>query len=363
MPNKLVMFYLFILLTSSLSFASSPDQTNSITIDQSLMEKANEGDANAQYSLGEIYYKTKDYDQAIKWYLRSAEQGNPFAQVNLGGMYEMGLVQEKKKIVVAPGLPEIEIDQKTSNHQQSFEWYKKAAEQGYSVGQYHYGLMFFHGYGTEKDPNQAIKWFMKASEQGYCPALCILGEIYEEGKVVPQDYKEAVKWFIKAVEQECPYCNEDIKSMYKEGKCELQYYEKVLKLIKKKADQGDESAQYELAGMYFNGDVLIPQDYTKAINWYLKLAEKDGIHARIAQYQLGLIYSGKYTGVSQNYIEAYKWLIIASLESEKSDEGFNKYCAEVRDSLRAKMSLQQITDAQKLAKEFVENKGKERSTK
>jgi TPR repeat protein len=291
-----------------------------------------------------MYYEGKDvpqdYNQAAKWFQKAAERGNALAQVALGGMYEVG-----------KGV--------SQNKQQAVMWYQKAAEQGYSEAQYICGLMYFDGVGVSKDYEQAIKWFVKASEQRDFSATFKLGEIYEEGKAVPQDYKQAVKWFLKAVE-EGDYGESSVRIhvrlMYNEGKCELQDYEKIIKIIQKKAEQGNESAQFELADMYLYGDILSPsskplfisQDYQQAISWYLKIAEQGGSFAYCARSQLGWIYS-KGEGVPQNYVEAYKWFILAALEP---DEFLAKHYVEARDALRLKMSPQQIAEAQKLAKEF-----------
>ncbi|HEY7771929.1 MAG TPA: caspase family protein [Marinagarivorans sp.] len=56
---------------------------------------AQEGDAEAQNYVGEIYEKgiggSPDYEQAAQWYKKAAEQGNSRAQLNLGYFYEKGL--------------------------------------------------------------------------------------------------------------------------------------------------------------------------------------------------------------------------------------------------------------------------------
>jgi TPR repeat protein len=311
-----------------------------------VLEPAQKGDPNAQVELGWMYYKgedvTQDYQKALEWFRKAAEQGDAKAQVALGGMYEVG-----------KGVPK--------NKRQAVMWYQKAAERGYSEAQYICGLMYLNGVGVSKDYKQALQWFTKASEQGHFMSSCELGEIYEEGKAVPQDYQQAVKWFLKSIEQG-HYNVSDIRSMYEKGKCELKEYEKAVKMIQKAAEEGKEFAQFELAEMYLHGDIiyrvdihgqlsefsLFPQDYQQAINWHLKLAERGGSFAHSAQYQLGWIYS-EGRGVPQNYVEAYKWFILASLEPDKIlGEDYTK----ARDELRLKMSPQQIAEAQKLAKEF-----------
>lgn len=55
---------------------------------------AEQGNAQAQNSLGAMYYNgkgvTQDFKEAVKWYRSSATQGNASAQVNLGAMYYEG---------------------------------------------------------------------------------------------------------------------------------------------------------------------------------------------------------------------------------------------------------------------------------
>jgi TPR repeat protein len=55
---------------------------------------AEQGYAQAQYYLGEMYRNaqgfTQDYSEAVKWYRLSAEQGYSQAQYSLGGMYFFG---------------------------------------------------------------------------------------------------------------------------------------------------------------------------------------------------------------------------------------------------------------------------------
>ena len=68
---------------------------NLYQIEQPLYTRAaEEGDADAQYNLGVMYYKGQGLPQnigtAVKWYTLSAEQGNVKAQYNLGMLYNKG---------------------------------------------------------------------------------------------------------------------------------------------------------------------------------------------------------------------------------------------------------------------------------
>jgi TPR repeat protein len=57
------------------------------------LKAAEQGNADAQNNLG-LMYQT----EAIKWYLKAAEQGNTGAQFNLGLMYDVPQDDSKKAI-------------------------------------------------------------------------------------------------------------------------------------------------------------------------------------------------------------------------------------------------------------------------
>ena len=111
-----------------------------------------------------------------------AEQGYAEAQFILGNMYckGQGVAQDYKKAVV---------------------WYTKAAEQGVAEAQYNLWVMYLKGQGVPQDYKKAVVWCTKAAEQGYAEAQYNLGYMYDNGKGVPQDYKKAVVWYTKAAKQ------------------------------------------------------------------------------------------------------------------------------------------------------------------
>ena len=66
---------------------------------------ADQGDAEAQFNLGYMYFKgrgvAQDYFEAVNWYRKSAEQGVAEAQINLGLMYNdgHGVTVERPRVV------------------------------------------------------------------------------------------------------------------------------------------------------------------------------------------------------------------------------------------------------------------------
>lgn len=174
---------------------------------------AEQGDADAQYRLGECY--AKDEAEALKWYHKAAEQGHEGAKGRLVDWYKLEedhAVKWYRKAEVG--------------------WYRKAAEQGCVIAQFRLGMCYATGTGVEqnqekaeewfdkiKDPFDqfmigncflaplhfnfirdevmAMKWYRKAAEQGYADAQYMLGLCYCE----KQDKPEAVKWLQKAAKQ------------------------------------------------------------------------------------------------------------------------------------------------------------------
>ena len=73
------------------------------------------------------------------------------------------------------------------------KWYHKAADQGNSFAQYNIGVLYDRGQGVKQDYNEAMKWFYKAAKQGESYSQFSIGLLYYNGQGVKQDYKEAIK--------------------------------------------------------------------------------------------------------------------------------------------------------------------------
>lgn len=94
-------------------------------------------------------------------YLAKAEQGNVDAQYNLGIMYYHG-----------EGVPK--------NHDEALHWFHLAAEQNDADAQYNLGFMYGKGEGTKKDQRQSLEWFQKAAAQGHAGAREILEKMFKK---------------------------------------------------------------------------------------------------------------------------------------------------------------------------------------
>ena len=73
--------------------------------------------------------------------------------------------------------------------------FRPLAEQGDAYAQFNVGLMYSEGEGVPQDYAEAVKWYSKAAEQEHAGAQVSLGRMYGEGLGVPQDYVRAYAWY------------------------------------------------------------------------------------------------------------------------------------------------------------------------
>ncbi len=111
------------------------------------------------------------------------------------------------------------------------------------------------------------------------------------------------------------------------------------------AKQGVADAQYNLGVMYGEG-LGVPQDYAKAVGWWRKAADQG--HAT-AQYNLGVAYHNG-EGVPQNYAQAHMWHNLAASRFPPGED--RDKVVKNRDHVAKKMTPAQISEAQKLAREW-----------
>ncbi len=129
----------------------------------------------ADFQAGLDAWKRGDYEAALKEWRPLAEQGDAEAQYLLGNMYLQGL-----------GV--------VQDYGEAAQWYRKAAEQGFAKGQNNLGELYKLGQGVPQDNQEALRWYRRAAEQGNAAAQYNLGEMYALGRGVPHNYIQAYMW-------------------------------------------------------------------------------------------------------------------------------------------------------------------------
>jgi uncharacterized protein len=82
-----------------------------------------------------------------------------------------------------------------TDFEEAVKWYQLSANQGHADAQNNLATMYAEGEGVERDSNKAAKLYENAAQQGNFDALNNLGTMYMQGVGVPRDYLKAYMWF------------------------------------------------------------------------------------------------------------------------------------------------------------------------
>lgn len=156
----------------------------------------------------------------------------------------------------------------------------------------------------------ALHLWRSLADQGDATAQGALGRMYDEGRGVPQDYVQALVWY------------------------------------RRSAEQGFAPAQDALGLMYYFGHG-VPQDYAAAVVWLRQAADQQWAAGQLG---LGFMYANG-VGVPQDYVLAHMWFNLVATaigpSAEQQSDAIKR-----RDDVAAKMTPDQIAEAQKMAREW-----------
>jgi hypothetical protein len=179
-----------VMLTRTLNYIADRIMRKDLNVNNAefdtLLNKATQGDAEAQYDLANLYFNGKqDYEEAIKWLTMVANQGSAKAQKGLAGQY-------------------LEGEKIPKDIEQAIKWFTFAAEQGDIEAQIVLAGIYLNDEAELVPQNieEGMKWLTLAANQGDAEAQYYLGVMYKVGEFVPQNKKEAIKWITLAANRE-----------------------------------------------------------------------------------------------------------------------------------------------------------------
>ena len=142
----------------------------------------------------------QSYDDAEKWYRRAESQGDSGAKKRLAELKADG---GKTGFLARGGSAQAQYDfgqmlkegeGVTRNNKEAMKWFRRSALQGNSGAQLEMGVQLHKGIIVEKDLSQAEQWYLKAAKQGKAIANFNLGLIYQYGgSGVEQSDKKAIR--------------------------------------------------------------------------------------------------------------------------------------------------------------------------
>jgi uncharacterized protein len=92
----------------------------------------------------------------------------------------------------------------------------------------------------------------------------------------------------------------------------------------------------------------VPVDYAEAVKWSRKAADQGNA---TGQYALGFMYANG-RGVPRDYVQAHKWWTIAASANEEESRDARDNAIHGLADVAARMTPEQIAEAQKLAREW-----------
>lgn len=253
-----------------------------------LQECARFGDKRCQNMLGIWYEKgigiEQNFNLALEWIHKSAEQDYVSAFANLGRLYHSGRGTKR-------------------DLEKSVYYYTLGANLDAPDCQFRLALYFFSGEGVEKDMAKAFSLFHKAASHKFSSAIFELYRCYINGWGTEKDEEAALKALKEAAKLKHPQACYTLASYFYSGEMVEKDERKAFKLYKKSAELGYGLAQEKLGFIFRNGILGENESPKKSFKWYCKAAEQDNASA---QFYIGYFYANGY-GVKKNVNLAFEW--------------------------------------------------------
>lgn len=155
------------------------------------------GDSHAQWMLGQMLYERQhnrterdEFEEAFRWFERSAAAGNSDGAMRLGVMYEYGL-----------GVP--------TDFVAALNAYRVASESNHMDATYNMALMYVHGRRDviKRDHGQARLHFKRCADAGHPGCMYYMGRLYLEGEITDTkhfsvDYQMAQHYLLSAISRD-----------------------------------------------------------------------------------------------------------------------------------------------------------------
>jgi TPR repeat protein len=271
------------ILSVSANSYQPPIQTQSIRKDEgvvpfgfthdifALFESANKGDAVAQFALARAFETGNgaphNPEEALVWYVKSAEIGHQDAMFNMGVIYESGEgvkrdlrlaiewyskaaahnheLARKRLHALTPSYPRAGTTEFPGYTKDTLELFAQA-EEGIPVAQFKLGLRYSNGNGAPKDSQAAVNWYLKAAHQNEAAAQNNLALKYKAGDGIEKNHTEAFRWCFKAAESGFAIAQYNLGDFYEKGIGVSKDPEKAIYWYRMAAAQGDEDATLRL---------------------------------------------------------------------------------------------------------------------
>lgn len=292
------------------------------------LSRAERGDAEAQFHLGQSFYSgigaRQDDNEALRWFRQAASQNHPQA------LYELGMMHMRGHGVL-------------QDNEKAHSLLLKSAELGDSEAMNALGSFYWRGTFGPPDIEAAAEWFRKSAETENPDGIFYLGQTYEHHG----DFNAAAASYRHAMQWHQPEATCRIAYFLTEGKGEPKDIEQAIKLLEHAGGEYQYPlAHFWLAELYDKG-IHVPQDYREAAGYYFLAADEGVASAQLRYAELSEMGHG---GTDDPH-EAYVWGRVA-LEHLSDDDEIERGQA-LLARIKSTYGPWQLAEAEKSAKRAI----------
>ena len=216
-----------------------------------LLKKAQKGDHEAQFHLGNQYYSLKQFKRAHSWWLKSAKQNKSLGPLfNIGNLYLNGW-GVKQNIKKALRYFELVISKKIIFlPEQKVKWSELAL--------FLIGKTYFDGILVKKNKKKGLYYYHLAAKKGNLNAAYTLSSIY--GAKEDYDLKKKIFYLNQCAKAGLSMAHAELAVLYfKNKKLFSKHYKEALKKDKKIIDK------LELTSIARDGLISMTESYRKKL--------------------------------------------------------------------------------------------------
>lgn len=241
----------------------------------------------------------KYYDVTLESCNKFAKENNEIALVDLGAIYQLGILNEEKDINKAIAYFQKAIDKCqsgiacqsigaiyyygkdiTQDLEKAYNYFKLGAKVHYADSEDALAQMYLHGEFVQQDYFMATYWYEKAFEHGkHIVALC-LGNIYLPENNMLNDEEQALEWYYKGGCYHISECLIMQGQIYENSENVSHNPDEAIKCYQKASELGNATADFLLGLLYMEGKIvtknnMIAQKYFEKA---LKEGNQDAIY-------------------------------------------------------------------------------------
>ncbi len=100
------------------------------------------------------------------------------------------------------------------NYEKAVKWLEKAAQNNHAIAQFALASCYSNGYGVPKNPEKAFEFFNRSAKNGNAQAFYSLAQCYEKGLGVKENLYKATYFYLFSIIKANSNASENIKQLY-----------------------------------------------------------------------------------------------------------------------------------------------------